>query len=273
MGFAEAREERAAASPPDQRFPNTISPRLRELGTGMSNRRAKSSAPKNSFRKLHQRDHAHTAYGPKDFTFVFSEVVFILCRPASCRGTYARRHERRGGMRWCVGLQRDLFAPTNFPTRTVKSCGPGLPVLRSCATRQGALSQTGAIKPVPEESAYKPSNTARGMPDDPAEPVVTAACISFRTRAMGEAFTRHSLRPLVWRATALNSSGASCRESAKSCLARLSVTRSVSFRGVRSTSPESILTGRCVDICWSTRVRNTSVRGYGFRARPMGAPE
>jgi hypothetical protein len=34
------------------------------------------------------------------------------------------------------------------------------------------------------------------MPDDLADPVVTAACFSFCRRAMGEAFTRRSLRPL-----------------------------------------------------------------------------
>ena len=34
------------------------------------------------------------------------------------------------------------------------------------------------------------------MPDDPADPVVPAASFSCCWRAMGEAFTRHSLRPL-----------------------------------------------------------------------------
>jgi hypothetical protein len=35
------------------------------------------------------------------------------------------------------------------------------------------------------------------MPDDLAEPVVTAASFFICWRAMGEAFTRHSLRPLI----------------------------------------------------------------------------
>src|SRR5689334_6110743 len=55
---------------------------------------------------------------------------------------------------------------------------------------------TGAIEPVPEESTYKRRSIAQGMPDDLAEPVVTAACFLCCRRAMGEAFTRHSLRPL-----------------------------------------------------------------------------
>jgi hypothetical protein len=37
---------------------------------------------------------------------------------------------------------------------------------------------------------------AQGMPDDLAEPVVTAASFFCCWRAMGEAFTRHSLHPL-----------------------------------------------------------------------------
>src|SRR5882762_6864117 len=36
---------------------------------------------------------------------------------------------------------------------------------------------------------------AQGMPVDPAPPVVTAACFFCCRRAMGEAITRHSLRP------------------------------------------------------------------------------
>ena len=37
---------------------------------------------------------------------------------------------------------------------------------------------------------------AQGMSVDPAKPVVTAACFFCCRRAMGEAITRHSLRPL-----------------------------------------------------------------------------
>src|SRR5262247_4177572 len=51
--------------------------------------------------------------------------------------------------------------------------------------------------PVPGESTKETVKTvAQGMPDDLAEPVVTAASFSYCWRAMGEAFTRHSLRPL-----------------------------------------------------------------------------
>jgi hypothetical protein len=44
------------------------------------------------------------------------------------------------------------------------------------------------------------------MPDDLAEPVVTAACFLCCRRAMGEAFTRHSLRPLDFERDALTAS-------------------------------------------------------------------
>src|SRR5258707_6369544 len=47
------------------------------------------------------------------------------------------------------------------------------------------------------ESAKETVKTiAQGMPVDPAKPVVTAACFFCCRRAMGEAITRHSLRPL-----------------------------------------------------------------------------
>ena len=48
----------------------------------------------------------------------------------------------------------------------------------------------------PGRSRISVKTIARGMPDDPAEPVVTAACYFFCRRAMGEALTRHSPRPL-----------------------------------------------------------------------------
>jgi len=48
----------------------------------------------------------------------------------------------------------------------------------------------------PRRARDKPYTIAQGMPDDPANPVVTAASFFVCWRAMGEAFTRHSLRPL-----------------------------------------------------------------------------
>ena len=49
----------------------------------------------------------------------------------------------------------------------------------------------------PGESTKEAVKTiARGMPDDLAKPVVTAASFFICWRAMGEAFTRHSLHPL-----------------------------------------------------------------------------
>ena len=61
------------------------------------------------------------------------------------------------------------------------------------------LRAMGATKPGSQgERAIRRKTIAQGMPDDLAEPVVTAASFSFCWRAMGEAFTRHSLRPLVF---------------------------------------------------------------------------
>src|ERR1700739_675250 len=90
------------------------------------------------------------------------------------------RHVRRG----CGG--RDgvaaLARRRTTLTRTVKACGPGLPTLRpSRAVASDAM--TGAIKPGPRgERAISVKTIAQGMPDDLAEPVVTAACLLFCRR-------------------------------------------------------------------------------------------
>src|SRR5690242_14484186 len=100
-------------------------------------------------------------------------------------------------MRWACRMQREYLRADEHPDahgEIVWSWRPGAGVQRNALAR---CRDTGAIKPVPEESAYKPSNIVQGMPDDPATPVVTAACFFFCRRVMGEAFTRHSLRPLV----------------------------------------------------------------------------
>jgi len=57
-------------------------------------------------------------------------------------------------------LQRDLIMPTNNIDADVKSCGPGLPVLRSAqrasvvAAMKLRFTRTGATKPVPGASTY-----------------------------------------------------------------------------------------------------------------------
>src|SRR5262245_34206603 len=57
---------------------------------------------------------------------------------------------------------------------------------------------TVANKPgAPRRARISRNTIAQGMPVDPAEPVVTAACFFCCRRAMGEAITRHSLRPPI----------------------------------------------------------------------------
>ena len=90
--------------------------------------------------------------------------------------------------------QRASCARTNDPGRTAKARGPGLPTLRPSLLYD--LQAMGARKPGSQgERAISVKTIAQGMPDDPADPVVTAASFSICWRAMGEAFTRHSLRP------------------------------------------------------------------------------
>jgi hypothetical protein len=77
-------------------------------------------------------------------------------RPALARGAFRDRHER--GAWDAVGAldcSVSHLMPTDNLVRTVKSCGPGIPVLVP-AQRLGVVAKTGAIKPVPGESTYKP---------------------------------------------------------------------------------------------------------------------
>jgi hypothetical protein len=102
------------------------------------------------------------------------------CIPHPVRGTLRDRHER-----WTRRVIRRMTR-----SRTAKSCGPGAPTLALSPQRRfRVLQATGARKPGPR------GTIAQGMPVEPAEPVVTAACFSCCRRAMGEAITRHSLRP------------------------------------------------------------------------------
>jgi hypothetical protein len=98
-----------------------------------------------------------------------------------------------------------LFALTNEPMRTAKSCGPDSPTLESSLAKQVFRLTTVAIKArTPGRSRISRKTIARGMPVDPAEPVVTAACYFHCRRAMGEAITRHSLRPPICEARTLD---------------------------------------------------------------------
>jgi hypothetical protein len=80
-------------------------------------------------------------------------------------------------MQWMYWRRARSFVRTNGTDADVKACGPGLPTLRpSRAVTSRAM--TGAIKPGPRgERAISVKTIAQGMPDDPAEPVVTAACV------------------------------------------------------------------------------------------------
>ena len=92
---------------------------------------------------------------------------------------------------------RAIFVRTNGADADAKARGPGLPTLRP-STREMISRAMGAIKPGSQgERAISVKTVAQGMPDDPAEPVVPSPCFFIRTGAMGEAFTRHSLRPLL----------------------------------------------------------------------------
>ncbi len=92
-----------------------------------------------------------------------------------------RRHETLG--RQCGGREgiSALHARTNDALADVKSRGPDTPKLVSPRRRaRSASSRTVANKPgAPRRSRISAKTAAQGMPDEPALPVVPAACIFF----------------------------------------------------------------------------------------------
>ena len=133
---------------------------------------------------------------PKIFYFCFSEIhVFFTSSRLDQEGRIAIVTNVECGTRWT----HMASMKTSEPMRTAKSCGPGLPTLR-LSSRDDDLADDGGKKArSPRRSRISRKTIAQGMPVDLAEPVVTAACFFCCRRAMGEAFTRHSLRPLCFR--------------------------------------------------------------------------
>jgi hypothetical protein len=81
-------------------------------------------------------------------------------------------------MRWTRSAERKFLRGRAAPLRTAKSCGPDTPTLVSSAQAYEARARREQQSPVPGESTKDTVKTiAQGMPDDLAEPVVTAACV------------------------------------------------------------------------------------------------
>jgi hypothetical protein len=118
--------------------------------------------------------------------------MIVFARPVPTRGADASSRTSGAGCDGRVGVARRAAW-----MRTAKPRGPGPPTLgpslKTMIFRRRRLSS-----PVLRGDRGISRNTiARGMPVDAAEPVVTAACVSCCRRAMGEAITRHSPRPLI----------------------------------------------------------------------------
>src|ERR1700730_1475955 len=115
-----------------------------------------------------------------------------LAHPASMkRDVRAIVTTREAGMRW-----------TRVARETNVACADGevvwsRPPDAEAKAARSSRGRRGQESPVHGESTKETVKTiAEGMPVDPAEPAVTAACFFCCRRAMGEAITRHSLRPL-----------------------------------------------------------------------------
>jgi hypothetical protein len=83
-----------------------------------------------------------------------------------------------------LATRADFLRRRTAPKRTAKSCGPGAPTLAPSRVVT-SRAMMGARKPgSPGRSRISRNTIAQGMPDDLAEPVVTAACFLFCRRAM-----------------------------------------------------------------------------------------
>jgi hypothetical protein len=102
----------------------------------------------------------------------------------------------------------------------VKSCGPDTPTLVSTLRRRLRVAQgMVAKKPgAPGRTRISVKTAAQGMPDDRLN-LWFCRVLFCCTRAMGEAFTRHSLRPLLfWRVNGSHNPGVTRRGNVGSCL-------------------------------------------------------
>jgi len=132
------------------------------------------------------------------------------------------------------------------PARTAKPCGPDSPTLGSSLREVTSRRRWRLSSPALQgERGISRKTVARGMSDDPAEPVVTAACFFCCRRAMGEAITRHSPRPLSGRDMDFASLGRkSCRGNAKVCPAVIAkCARTVGWAKARQRRAHRVMVG------------------------------
>jgi hypothetical protein len=140
-----------------------------------------SNARKNSFRECFQGRFGSPAPNAKIILFLFYRNYGLVAKSRLDRRGVRVVTDVERGMRWTR-----MSRWTSEQTRTAKSCGPGLPVLRSspqCLDEQrGRRGQTSRS---PRRARISRNPSAQGRPVFRLVPVVTAACFSFCRRAMG----------------------------------------------------------------------------------------
>ena len=157
---------------------------------------ARCRASKSTAQKIRSRERfqGNLNFQPsrQNLSSVFPKNLPLSPRPDSTwRGVWPIAADVGAGCDGRAGVARRAIK-----VRTAKSRGPDAPTLASSPGGRFPSKATGAIKPgTPGRSRISRNTIAQGMPVDPAKPVVTAACVFCCRRAMGEAITRHSLRP------------------------------------------------------------------------------
>ena len=125
-----------------------------------------------------QEDALFQAPAAKILIFHFSEFYASLLPSRLMQRAYASSRYVEVG---CDG--RGCCARRALASRTAKSCGPGLPMLRSSScwsARSSSTGDGGNKARSPRRARRTPLKPiAQGGPDRPAGPVVPAACIFF----------------------------------------------------------------------------------------------
>ncbi len=144
---------------------------------------------------------------------IFPNPCSSLAIPPHCGGALrAIVTTREAGMRW----PREIAASSHEGAderslADVKSQRPDTPKLVSSAMRASALSPWWPTSRCTRETAYKRSTHRAGNAGVLGFACGTCRLHFFRRRAMGEAFTRHSLRPLHVKRDGLIETSGECR--------------------------------------------------------------
>jgi hypothetical protein len=129
---------------------------LCDLMRGMAIRGEKSPVLENLFREVIQGEAACAWLRRKILLSLYRKLCIMPISRLDERGVRAVVTICEAGMRWTCWSRSVTICADERADADVKSCGPGLPVLRSRSRQRSRVAGlTGARQPVPGEITYK----------------------------------------------------------------------------------------------------------------------